>query len=425
MDISLDSYGHTLYALNTAFKLTQEEGPATPQQPKGGLRKWLRRHATQPSSPDKTPRRRNRGQDFGAPETGSTSQSSLLRTNGTDAVVTTQDVASHAEDIADEPTDNVAGGQHKPDTPPQPNKEAHAPTRPPEITPADEVTVTTSSSGRASLKGRVMQAINSRRRSSGQESHEEDAFSTQQSLASSSQISGQRASLTAQLARGDLPEEALEKSLLDSSHHSGALLLGRTSSRSTSSQQSNAAAYVGMWRKNLAESDAGMDMEDLLDMPRLQRMVRQRTIVLEVRTAMLWFCCIAPHTFQTQIKDDGDVLEFVWHVRLNGGKEILKAEIYPRQGGPVEGPRRDGREGMQRASAGMSKGYLQVKSVQDEPYGAMFQDRYVLSTHGNRMRIEHKMQLFGGAGAVRSTSVWHRVRDVLERPTTINKEDGA
>lgn len=102
----------------------------------------------------------------------------------------------------------------------------------------------------------------------------------------------------------------------------------------------------------------------------------------------------------------------MWHVRLNGGKEILKTEAYPRDGGPVEGPRRDGREGCQRATAGMSKGYLQVKGVQDDPYGAMFQDRYVLSTHGNRMRVEHKMQMrSGGKGPVRYTSVWHRVRD--------------
>lgn len=113
-----------------------------------------------------------------------------------------------------------------------------------------------------------------------------------------------------------------------------------------------------------------------------------------------------------QIKDSGDALHFVWHVRLNGGKEILKSECYPREGPPVEAPRRDGREGSQRATAGMSRGYLQVKAVQDEPYAAMFQDRYVLSTHGNRLRIEHKMQLMNGGsaeGPVRYTSVWHRV----------------
>lgn len=99
-------------------------------------------------------------------------------------------------------------------------------------------------------------------------------------------------------------------------------------------------------------------------------------------------------------------------MRLNGGKEILKTECYPREGGPVEAPRRDGRQGSQQATAGMSKGYLFVKGIQEDPYAAMFQDRYVLSTHGNRLRIEHKMQLLSGSGSpLRHTSLWHRVKE--------------
>lgn len=38
----------------------------------------------------------------------------------------------------------------------------------------------------------------------------------------------------------------------------------------------------GRWRKNLDVSDTGAVFEELLDMPKLQRLARQRTNLLEV-----------------------------------------------------------------------------------------------------------------------------------------------
>lgn len=286
MDISLDYHGNGMYALST-FKLADaHQGPSTPKQRKSGLRQWLRRRAasSSPSSPDKpmsSSRRRSRLADFGAPEAGSTaSQSSVLRTNGTDAVVTTQDATSHTGDEDTHEHKNPPGD----DPASNPTQLSDlAPPRVPEITAADEIAADISNGvARVSVRGRVLHALNGRRRSYGSQ-EEDDTFSTQQSMASSSQISGQRASLTAQLARGETHDDALHhQGLLDGSHHSGALLLGRTSSRSISSQQINAAVYVGLWRKDLDKSETGSAMEDVLDMPRLQRMVRQRTMLLEV-----------------------------------------------------------------------------------------------------------------------------------------------
>ena len=294
MDITLD-YATGLYSLNAAAFKLDNDAPPTPQQTTSRLRQWLRRRSSAggPSSPDQpakpsSSQRRNQPTDFGAPEAASTpSQSSLLRTNGTDAVTTTQDAINHLDEDAPPNLDERADDQQ----PPAPHKaDMASPLKPPQTAAADEAT-TSSGFTRPSMKGRVLQALGGgRRRSSGsiQEApgapQDDDPFSTQQSLASSSQISGQRASLTAQLARGESPDEALHSSLLDGSHHSGTLLLGRTSasSRSGGSQQVNAAAYVGLWRKNVDDSDGGAGVEDLLGMPRLQRMVRQRTMLLEV-----------------------------------------------------------------------------------------------------------------------------------------------
>lgn len=49
-----------------------------------------------------------------------------------------------------------------------------------------------------------------------------------------------------------------------------------------------------------------------------------------------------------QVREDGTQLELLWHVRLNGGREIVKTEVYPKDGSIVEVGRRDGREGKQR-----------------------------------------------------------------------------
>ncbi len=113
-----------------------------------------------------------------------------------------------------------------------------------------------------------------------------------------------------------------------------------------------------------------------------------------------------------QIKDAGDGIDIIWHVRLNGGKEILKSESYPKDGTVTECPRKDGRDGHQRSIATLVRGTLHIKSVQGDPYAAMFHDRFGLSTRGNRLRIEHKLQLMlQDVAPVRYVTIWSRMRD--------------
>lgn len=149
----------------------------------------------------------------------------------------------------------------------------------------------------------------------------------------------------------------------------------------------------GRWRKNLDTSDTGAVFEELLDMPKLQRLARQRTNALEIR-------------------ESDTELELLWRIKLNGGREICKSEVYPKDGAIAEVNRRDGRAGKQRGFVACREGTVHIRSVQADPNAALFHDRLRLSTRGNRLKIEHKLQLLlHGVAPVRYVTIWNRLPD--------------
>lgn len=159
----------------------------------------------------------------------------------------------------------------------------------------------------------------------------------------------------------------------------------------------------GRWRKNLDVSDTGAVFEELLDMPKLQRLARQRTNLLDIR-------------------EDGGQVELLWRVRLNGGREIVKTELYPKDGSIVEVSRRDGREGKQRGFVACREGVINIRSVQGDPHPALLHDRFRLSTHGNRLKIEHRLQLLmHGVQPVKYVTIWNR----MPEPGAGNSETAA
>ncbi len=326
LDFSIDpsivtATGGVFPGLGKIVQGNADESPSTPSpgkaKQKGALRNWLSRRTSHnatdadldtssPKSPASTKewRRSTKGGDYGAPEMESGSQSSVLRTRDTDRVITsTQDVVvSVGEPERVENAENVPENTHSKehpnddDAPHQETPTQSTEPPPPRPSAEEDAASTTTQSSRPGIRGRLLHALSINSMRSGRHSsvtndddphastsqavpETDDVFSTEQSHASSSALADRSR------ASGNAATSPAKPWIMDGMGHAGSgTLLGRvsSSSRSTTSQASGLAAFVGRWRKNMDESNTGVVFEELLDMPRLQRMVRQRVTLLEV-----------------------------------------------------------------------------------------------------------------------------------------------
>ncbi|KAK9805333.1 hypothetical protein WJX73_003237 [Symbiochloris irregularis] len=153
------------------------------------------------------------------------------------------------------------------------------------------------------------------------------------------------------------------------------------------------AGMAGKWRKNAVEGTSGSQVDDLLQMSSLQRLAREKVSEME-------------------IVELEDALEIIWHICLNNGaSRISKAERFDKSGEVMEGPRRDGRPGILRSQLTITpEGHVHIRSLQNEPFSAVFHDRFKLSTGGRRIKFDQKFQLLApGVLPVKHFSIWHRI----------------
>ncbi|CAL8461853.1 g1384 [Coccomyxa elongata] len=174
-----------------------------------------------------------------------------------------------------------------------------------------------------------------------------------------------------------------------------------SSARSRASHHGKApctrTGMAGRWLMEPCEGAmAGMEaVETLLDLPLLQRLALHRAVELE-------------------ILETDESLEIVQEIPLNvGGTRIRRRSLYPKSGAVVEETRTDSREGVLRSQLTISPdGHCHIRSLQGEPYAAVFHKRIKMSSGGHRIKIEQKFQLLApGVLPIKYHSIWHRVEE--------------